>query len=248
MIENKPFAAYSSSLVQQNFGESVEEHGFLIWDIETGDVEAVDVPNDYTMHNIYIQPDTDYDALNIELSPSKYTKVKVIWTEYSSSITPHNTNKIKKYLKDNFGVTDVAFDRKPLNKDTAMVSSSDARLDNITDSTVQQDILVDYLTKLKYGFSIIEDVKKVDDIIAERIALNDLTILNVEWKINSFWIDNFKSYGERVDITWDENAGIWQIDGANERGKCLDPSTEIEVEFDESYIISKLGFIPNELR
>jgi hypothetical protein len=244
----KPFAAFVGSLVQQNFGESVEGHGFLVWDIETGKVEAHDVPNDFSLHNIYILPDTDYDSLDLQLKATKYTKVKVIWTEYSSSMTPTNTDKIKKYLKDTYGVTDVSFDRRPINKDTAMLGTTDSRLDNISDSNIQQDILVEYLKALKYSDEVISDAKRVDDKIAERVALKQLSITNVEWKIKSFWIENFKSFGDRVEIVWDDNLGIWQIDGANERGKCLDPSTEIEVEFDESYIVSKLGFIPDELR
>jgi hypothetical protein len=216
---NKPFAAYPSSLIQQNFGESVEEHGFLMWDLESDNIEAFDVPNDFSMQNIVIDPDTDYDNLTFDFTPTKFTRVKVIWIDYSSAITSENATKIKKRLKSEYGVTDVSFDRRPINKDTMMIMSSDSRLDNISDSNVQQDILVEYLRTLKYGDDVISDVKRVDDKIAERIALKQFIITNVEWKIKSFWIENFKSFGDRVEIVWDENSGIWQIDGANERGK-----------------------------
>jgi hypothetical protein len=37
--------AYASSLIQQNFGENVTKHGFLLWDIETKTYTEHDVEN-----------------------------------------------------------------------------------------------------------------------------------------------------------------------------------------------------------
>ena len=38
---------YAGSLLQQNFGETLNEHGFLVWDLETLKYESVDIQNDY---------------------------------------------------------------------------------------------------------------------------------------------------------------------------------------------------------
>lgn len=38
--------AYPSSLIQQNFGESISSHGFLLWDVENKDFQEHDVEND----------------------------------------------------------------------------------------------------------------------------------------------------------------------------------------------------------
>ncbi len=42
---NGQIIAYPSSLIQQNFGESISSHGFLLWDIETKKFEEYDVEN-----------------------------------------------------------------------------------------------------------------------------------------------------------------------------------------------------------
>ena len=39
--------AYASSLIQQNFGETLNFHGLLVWDIETCESKFVEVENDY---------------------------------------------------------------------------------------------------------------------------------------------------------------------------------------------------------
>lgn len=48
---------YPSSLIQQNFGETINEHGYLIWDIETLTDEFIEVANenlfyDFDLHNV----------------------------------------------------------------------------------------------------------------------------------------------------------------------------------------------------
>jgi len=39
-------AVYPSSMIQQNFGESVSNHGYLIWDVESKSYEKFELPNE----------------------------------------------------------------------------------------------------------------------------------------------------------------------------------------------------------
>lgn len=47
--------AYPSSLIQQNFGENVSKHGFLLWDVETKKFTEYDVYNENTFYNFKIK-------------------------------------------------------------------------------------------------------------------------------------------------------------------------------------------------
>lgn len=47
--------AYPSSLIQQNFGENVTKHGFLLWDIETKTFTEHDVENKYPYYQFTIK-------------------------------------------------------------------------------------------------------------------------------------------------------------------------------------------------
>jgi DNA repair exonuclease SbcCD nuclease subunit len=59
---------YSGSLIQQNFGEDIIEHGYLIWNIENRKVDEINVYNDFgyiniiedTSDNIFIRTNGKY--------------------------------------------------------------------------------------------------------------------------------------------------------------------------------------------
>lgn len=52
---------YPSSLIQQNFGETITQHGFAVWDIENRKYEFVDVPTDYSLYDFEIKSIEDLD-------------------------------------------------------------------------------------------------------------------------------------------------------------------------------------------
>jgi DNA repair exonuclease SbcCD nuclease subunit len=47
--------AYPSSLIQQNFGENVSKHGYLLWDVETKTFTEHDIDNKYSFYNFKIK-------------------------------------------------------------------------------------------------------------------------------------------------------------------------------------------------
>ena len=56
--------AYSSSLIQQNFGEKVSKHGFLLWDVTTKSFTEHDVDNNYPYYQFRIKSLDDLDNNN----------------------------------------------------------------------------------------------------------------------------------------------------------------------------------------
>lgn len=53
--------AYSGSLIQQNYGESVTKHGFLLWDIEERAFEEFDIENNYGFYKFKVNSVEDLD-------------------------------------------------------------------------------------------------------------------------------------------------------------------------------------------
>lgn len=53
--------AYPSSLIQQNFGENVSNHGFLLWDVETKTFTEHNVENRYPYYNFKIKSVDDFE-------------------------------------------------------------------------------------------------------------------------------------------------------------------------------------------
>ena len=52
---------YPSSLIQQNYGETVTQHGFCVWDIETMTHEFIPLLSDYGMYKFEIKDINDID-------------------------------------------------------------------------------------------------------------------------------------------------------------------------------------------
>jgi DNA repair exonuclease SbcCD ATPase subunit/DNA repair exonuclease SbcCD nuclease subunit len=50
--KNKTICGYAGSLIQQNFGEDIVNHGYLIWDLYNKDIKKVNVYNDKGFINI----------------------------------------------------------------------------------------------------------------------------------------------------------------------------------------------------
>ncbi len=46
---------YAGSLMQQNFGESTHEHGFVVWTTDNHKSTFVDIENDYAMLNLHVE-------------------------------------------------------------------------------------------------------------------------------------------------------------------------------------------------
>jgi len=58
---------YPGSLLQQTFGETVTNHGFAVWDMETMQCSFVDLENDYSMYKFTISSFDDIDNDNEKL-------------------------------------------------------------------------------------------------------------------------------------------------------------------------------------
>ena len=59
--------AYSSSLIQQNFGETLENHGYLFWNLDNGESKYVNIQNQYGFKTFYLRKISDIDVVNNSL-------------------------------------------------------------------------------------------------------------------------------------------------------------------------------------
>ena len=55
---------YSGSLIQQNFGETITQHGYVVWDIEHNAHQFVDLPTEYGLYDFEISSFNDIDDDN----------------------------------------------------------------------------------------------------------------------------------------------------------------------------------------
>jgi DNA repair exonuclease SbcCD nuclease subunit len=52
---------YSGSVVQKDFGESITQHGYVVWDLEKGTHEFVDIPSEYGYYDFSVNSMEDIE-------------------------------------------------------------------------------------------------------------------------------------------------------------------------------------------
>ena len=226
-VDGKIKGAYPSSLNQTEYGESPDKHGFILWNVsDKNDITYTehDVENDYVYLNYYLdnkKSEIDYDNLDITLDiikPKIYLKIH--WTDFVSNIKSHNKRKITTYIKNKYPqIVTLIYDETKINnnkiKDDDIIQKS---LKNISSKDVQQEIFRKFLSDKKYDNDFIEEVINIDNKINNRLQISTSNERN-EWRLVSFYLENYRSHGDRFHLDWDTKNGIWQVKGQNAVGK-----------------------------
>ena len=234
--------AYSSSPIQQNFGESLNGHGFLVWDLDTFEYEEVDIKNEYGYYTLNVNNGIVPDVTDMPNHPRLRVKL--------SNTDAVDTKRIMTEIKIKYKVNDFTIIRTDsYSKLTAGSNPSKLEFDDITDTTYQNALIADYVQRMLPAVNEgdLIGLGAINNDINSRIGAEDVQ-RNISWKPIKFQFSNMFSYGEDNEINFNKITGLMGLFAPNAQGKCVDPLTKIDIEFNEADIIAKLGFLPDELK
>jgi len=218
--------AYPSSLIQQNYGESLTEHGYILWSLLEKKGVFHRIPNDYRYITIYsldakqyklkdnikknIKTATIYSIEDIEsIDFTEYSRIKYIYTipESESVETVRKTIESKtKIIK--------------WNEQKILIANDENNNNSIENNLNSLDTFIPYL-KTKHN----EDSKNYEfilDKIKELITNNKTINTNTPWCFNKLIENNFQIYkGEHIllDLENQPKHTIISILGENGHGK-----------------------------
>jgi DNA repair exonuclease SbcCD ATPase subunit len=204
---------YAGSLVQQNFGETLDKHGFLVWDLDTMTYEEVDIQNDYGYYTMDIVGGVVPDVTDMPVHP----RLRVRFSETDVADTKRAITEIKiKYGVEDFTTikTDSLQKKKTGDRDNQL------ELEDITDVNYQNSLITDYIQRMM-PFVSAEDVAGIQSLnkdINSRIVADELT-RNVQWKPVRFEFSNMFSYGEDNVINFGKVNGLMGLFAPNASGK-----------------------------
>jgi hypothetical protein len=246
--KKKPIVVYSSSCIQQNHSELIEGHGYLVWDVKKRTYTEVDIPNEWGYLTIDIVngeiPQWVFDEIDTKLP--KHPKIRARFTGTDPSEVKETLVKLKKLFSNATEITvsrtDTIGQLKGKNKLNANI------VGNVKDKQFQSELIRDYLERTFLLDDItLNKIDEIHQIVVDATVDRDVKE-TVVWNPISFEFSNMFSYGENNKIDFTKANGIVGIFAPNTAGKCVDKSTEIEIEFDIDYIKSVLGFLPAELK
>lgn len=180
--------------------------------------------------------------------PTKAT-IRVQWEDEPQNYTKDRVKKIEQYFIEKYGVEKVQVIFKPKKIDSVNGEVEMSITDNVMDINYQRRLFKEWLDNNQINIDW-DKLIRLDDKINEKLnQIKDIEYRYRNWYVKELEWDNFLSYGDGNKLTFDKLKGITVVTSnpANMGGKCVDPETEIEIDFDLDFIKNKLGFIPKEL-
>lgn len=214
---SKPIVVYSSSVLQQNHGELIQGHGYLLWDIPTRTFKEFDLHNDYGYITIDIVdgqiPHWVYDELD---TLPKYPKIRARFSQTDSV----STKKVILELKTLFSVSEITMTRTDtLSSMKRNLGLDDNIIGNVKNVEFQNELLRDYLNRqFLLADEDIDKVIQINNNVNDTITDKD-TAGNIVWIPKKFEFSNMFSYGENNVIDFTKTKGIIGIFAPNASGK-----------------------------
>jgi DNA repair exonuclease SbcCD ATPase subunit len=199
--------AYPSSMIQQNFNENLEYHGFIKWDILGKTSQFISIHNDFASIKLYIENGiiSNIPKYNI-LQP----KIKII----SKNTAKNKCIEILKMLYPNY--SSLYIEHRDSVCDDAITEFIDNKLHDLN---YQIELIKAFCNKhLKIQDSeLINEIVKYHSTISEQIKHTGNNC--GKWKLLNLKFSNLFSYGENNEIDFENLSSTVCIKGHNHIGK-----------------------------
>ena len=134
-------AAYSGSLIQQNYGETLFKHGILIWNLEEDSVKSIDIKNEYGFLKLMNKNNTwlleKYPLIDSVKSPNFPENLRIrIFGSYS--------DEQKYVLKDLLNNCEYTLDETVIKDDITQTNSSDFSSEGLLEQYMLENNISDY--------------------------------------------------------------------------------------------------------
>lgn len=199
------------SLIQQNFGESYENHGCTIWDVETRTPKFTNIKNEFGFYTLEI---SNGKLPSINDIP-KFPRIRI----RHSNTTQAQLKTIVKEIRTVCRPTDVIPIRMDKISTLGASKTSQVLSRNIRDVNYQNELLYEYIyTNHNVDDSVIDEVHKINKNLNTGLSGIEIT-RNVNWKAKLFEFSNMFSYGGNNKIDFTKANGIVGLFASNHSGK-----------------------------
>lgn len=212
--------AYAGSLIQQDHGESLADHGVLVWNLSSKTSQLIEIPNEsafltITMKNGIVETPLDFNKY-------KHVALRIQYENTSNSQIEDYIAKLKLrvnitgYTHENIGV--LAGGGSGSNRLSASADSL-----KIIDYNYQNQLIEEFLCAEECPDATIQQIKELNRIANENLA-NSKTSSGAgntggNWKLVSLEFSNLFSFGEGNKIDFTAYNGILGIIAPNHYGK-----------------------------
>ena len=204
---------YAGSLIQQNFGETLHNHGFLIWDLDTLTYDSVNIQNNYGYYTLNV----DGGVVPIVSDIPTNCRMRVRFSNTDAVGVKQAVTDIKlKYGISDFTIihTDTISKLKTGNRNNRL------DFDDVSDINYQNTLITDYVQRMLPQLTNDEhkELESINSDINSRLIQSE-QLRNINWKPIKFQFSNMFSYGEGNEIDFGNLSGLMGLFAANASGK-----------------------------
>lgn len=197
----RPHIAYAGSLIQQNYGETIDYHGCLIWNTKTHKPTFIQIINEYIFIDAIINEGIIENLSHLEKYKNKYLRIRCILTNTSSS----QYSVIQKKLSNEFNVVEF----KTINKNVCDFTHQNPQL-------THDDFDDDYYIKKHAKPELCKNIINLHNSVKRDFENSNNFFC---WNIVQLRFKNMFIYGDDKINTIDFNDGIFNICSPNMTGK-----------------------------
>ncbi len=210
--ESNPIIVYPGSLIQQNHGETLDPHGWCLWDVPTRSFEFVPLENDYG----YVTLEVYNSRITYPSNMPKNARVRL----FTGDMDTTEVKKLITTLRSKYNIIEMSVNknRKPSNVNTSTIQSHDIL--DLTNVSLQNTLINDWLTQKYSGLddTVLKAIEQINKDLNSKIVHDDQS-RNIHWRPLVFKFSNMFSYGEDNEINFSDMKGLYGIFAANASGK-----------------------------
>lgn len=208
-----PTIAYAGSLIQQNHGETLKNHGWLLWSLDDFSHKFIEAENSHGYYTLSLQD--KYTVPNISDMPEN-VRLRVL----VGDVTQNIVKKAIAIIRKKYNVAEISISRLGGPHMTSSGASSMSSNFDVHDISFQNELITDYINNNFPNTSedILTQVLQINASLNEKIVDDDLP-RNVSWKPITLKFDNLFSYGTGNFIDFENLHGIVGVFAPNASGK-----------------------------
>lgn len=210
--ESNPVIVYSSSLIQQNHGESLRNHGWCLWNIEDCSHTFHELPNSYGYYTLELQE----GKIAFPTDMPKNVRLRLFTGNADTSLIKKTTAALRK----RYNIIDLSINKNRFNQSDNINRKLNHVNTDVTNLNTQNSLIQDWIER--HHDNIDDELMK--KIIGVNTKLNaqvnhEDNSRNIHWRPLKFTFSNMFSYGEGNEIDFENLQGIHGVFAPNASGK-----------------------------
>lgn len=208
----KPIIQFVGSTIQQNHGESLDNHGWCLWNVPDRSFEFIPLQNDYGYVTL--------EVLDGNITYPSYMPKNVRMRLFTGDLDNTQVKKVITTLRNNHNIIELSVNKSRFNKTINQSTTVAHDAMDLTDVSLQNTLITDWLTRnnTSLDVDVLTAVHRINKDLNSKIHHDDYS-RNIHWRPLNFRFSNMFSYGEDNEVDFTDMKGIYGIFAANASGK-----------------------------